>query len=155
MTRTYDIGGVRRKVEVDLSGRKVDEDLAGILYRFFGRVGATAKARAQQIIGEEVKDRSGKLKASVGFVVHAVGDIAYLEFYNDAGTYALYQHEGTGIYGPKGTPIRPQRARVLTWIDPDSGRRVYAKEVKGTPAIKFLERGIDFALEQETRRMNS
>ncbi len=149
------LDGTLKTVKVDISNRYVDEELAGILSRFFARTGATAKARAQQILSEEVTDRTGELKARTNFIVHAAEDAVYLEFYNDAGAHALYQHEGTGIYGPKGRPIRPVRARMLTWIDPDTGRRVWAKEVRGTPATKFLEKAIDFALEQEIRRINS
>jgi len=29
--------------------------------------------------------------------------------------YALYVHEGTGIYGPRGQVIRPRTAKVLRW----------------------------------------
>lgn len=149
------LGGVLRTIKVDIGPGFVDREVAGILMRFFARTGATAKARAQQIIGEELRDRTGELKARVDFEVHTGGGSVWLEFYNDAGVYALYQHEGTGIYGPQGRPIRPVRAKLLTWIDPDTGQRIWAKEVRGTPAKKFLERAIEFALEQETRRMNT
>ena len=145
----------RRAIKVDLSGGSVDIELARILRRFFSNVGATAKARAQQILTEEVTDRSGALKTKTDFDLVVRGNEVYLEFYNDAGPHALYQHEGTGIYGPKGRPIRPKRAKLLSWIDPSTGQRVFAKEVRGTPAKKFLTRAIDFALDQEIRRINA
>lgn len=62
--------------------------------------------------------------------------------------YAPYVHEGTGIYGPRGTPIRPVSAKILRF--PVRGRTgassrsqtatgfVFAREVKGTPARPFL-----------------
>lgn len=144
----------KRSVELDLSGQEINREVAMQVKQFLARVGATAKARAQQIIGEEIKDRSGNLKAHTSFEIHVSGDTVYMEFYNDAGPYAVYQHEGTGIYGPKGKPIRPVKAKLLTWVDPDTGKRIWAKEVRGTPAKKYLERAINFALDQEIRRMN-
>jgi len=142
----------KRNVAVDISNRIVDDQLAGVLRGYFARVGATAKARAQQIIAEEVTDRSGKLISSTNFELHVEGGTVWLEFYNDAGEYALFQHEGTGIYGPNKRPIRPKKGKYLSWIDQDTGKRVFAKEVRGTPAKKFLTRAIDFALEKENRR---
>lgn len=65
--------------------------------------------------------------------------------------YAIYVHEGTGIYGPRGTPIRPVRASILRWPaknNSGSGRRryrggqtetwVYARQSSGSPARPFL-----------------
>ena len=62
--------------------------------------------------------------------------------------YASYQDQGTGIYGPKGVPIRPVNAKVLAWragweytIRPPwkvaSGGWVFAAEVAGSPATHF------------------
>jgi hypothetical protein len=127
--------------------------LAVILKQYLTRVGATAKARAQQIIGEEIVDRSGALKASNGFEVRVRGGIVFLEFYNDAGEYALFQHEGTGIYGPKKRAIEAAPGKFFAWQDPDTGEWIYARRILGTPAKKFLTRAIDFALEQESRRI--
>lgn len=144
----------KRAITVEIDRNALDIELAKVLKGFLANVGGTAKARAQQIIGEEVKDRSGDLKSHVDFELHIEGDKVYLEFFNDAGPHAVYQHEGTGIYGPKRTPIRPKTAALLSWIDPDTNKRVFAKEVRGTPAIKYLERAIEFALKQESKRFN-
>jgi phage gpG-like protein len=69
--------------------------------------------------------------------------------------YAIWVHEGTGIYGPRKTPIRPVRARVLRWPvknNTGSGRRryrggatenyAYAKQVKGSPGRPFLTKAL-------------
>lgn len=71
-------------------------------------------------------------------------------------TYALFVHEGTGIYGPRRTPIRPVRARFLRWPiknNTGSGRRryrggateryAYAKQVKGSPPRPFLRKALE------------
>lgn len=73
--------------------------------------------------------------------------------------YAIWVHEGTGIYGPRKTPIRPVRARVLKWPvknQSGQGRRryrggstenfAYAKQVKGVRPRPFLR----VALERTT-----
>jgi len=65
--------------------------------------------------------------------------------------HAIWVHEGTGIYGPRKTPITPKRARLLRWPvknQSGSGRRrfrggatqqyAYAKSVKGVRPRPFL-----------------
>jgi len=64
--------------------------------------------------------------------------------------YAIYVHEGTGIYG-KGAPIKP-RGRYLVWPAKNNsgqGNRrysggktskfIFAKEVRGSPGRPFLK----------------
>lgn len=153
----------RRSIGVDLSPNgDVSVQLAAVVRQFLGRVGATARARAQQIIAEEMRDRSGRLRTRTNFEVKVDGQNVLLEFYNDAGPYAGYQEYGTGIYGPKGTPIRPKqttwkngRPAMLTWVDPDTGQRIFAREVRGVPPKRFMHRAIEFAIDQEVRRMQT
>jgi phage gpG-like protein len=70
--------------------------------------------------------------------------------------YAIFVHEGTGIHGPRRTPIVPVRARVLRWPvknQSGSGRRryrgggteqyAYAKSVKGVKARPFLTTALE------------
>ena len=65
--------------------------------------------------------------------------------------YAKARHEGTGIYGPRGMPIRPKAGQFLRWPainNSGSGNRryrngrtaswVFAREVKGTPGVPYL-----------------
>lgn len=72
--------------------------------------------------------------------------------------YGLYVHEGTGIYGPRRTPITPKKARVLRWPVKNnqyrqtggnrrySGGRTaayaYARSVKGVPPRPFLRNAL-------------
>lgn len=141
-----------RSIKVEIPPGALDEQLAGILKGVCARIGATARTRAQQIINEEVNDRSGKLRTRTNFTVVSNGGSVHLEFYNDAGPYAVFQEEGTGIYGPKKQPIRPKTAKLLSWVDPDTGERFFAKEVRGVPPKRFMHRAIEFAIDQETRR---
>lgn len=136
------------KIKIDITNDSLDAATAAIIGRQLLRVGAIAKARAQQIIGEEVKDRSGRLKSSIDFSLEREHGEVVLFLESTAGNYALYQHEGTGIYGPKRRPIKPKRAQFLSWIDPDTGDRIFAKEVRGVPAKKFLSRAASFAVKR-------
>lgn len=61
--------------------------------------------------------------------------------------YGVYQHEGTGIHGPTGQPIRPRTAKVLRWWGKGAprgrGRRApgswrFAREVRGVKPTPFL-----------------
>lgn len=52
--------------------------------------------------------------------------------------YALYVHDGTGIYGPRGRYITPVSAKFLSW-KLKGGKRVFALKVKGMPPNPFLK----------------
>lgn len=57
--------------------------------------------------------------------------------------YALWQEVGTGIYGPIGKHITPKQARLLSWIDANSGERRFAKRVRGTPPKRYFRKGLN------------
>jgi hypothetical protein len=153
----------RTRIEIDPA--RLDAVLAEAIGKTLLRIGATAKARAQQIVtsetsrsryvlenGKVVNQSGGRLAASIDFRIEREGNAIVLVLESTAGMYALYQHEGTGIYGTgKGAsrqPIRPRRAKFLVFADPKTGEVIRAKEVRGTPAKKFLTRGVDFALKR-------
>jgi hypothetical protein len=58
---------------------------------------------------------------------------------------AVWIHGGTGIYGPRRTPIRPTRAKRLVFKPKGSNRVVYAKSVKGMKANPFLSDALSAA----------
>jgi murein DD-endopeptidase MepM/ murein hydrolase activator NlpD len=60
-------------------------------------------------------------------------------------SYAGYQHEGTGIYGPRGTPIVPVKSKYLRFKPKGSTQFVYAKEVRGSMPTFFLKRALPAA----------
>jgi hypothetical protein len=51
-------------------------------------------------------------------------------------TYARYQEEGTGVYGPSRQPIRPKNAKVLAWKS--GGQWHYARQVKGVKPKRYF-----------------
>ena len=66
------------------------------------------------------------------------------EVYSDK-EYAPYLEYGTGLFatfGPK-TRIIPTKAKALSWIDPRTGKRVFAKSVKGITPRFFFTKSLD------------
>jgi hypothetical protein len=94
----------------------------------------------------------GRLRASIKGKVERRGQALVGSWGSDV-PYALYRHEGTGIYGPKRRRIRPKRAQVLAFESSGTtgplpkgtkkaarGARpiVFARSVRGTPPSPFL-----------------
>lgn len=87
---------------------------------------------------------TGRLASSIGVVVGVAPGFVYAEIGSRL-RYALWRHEGTGVYGT-GRPIRPVRATYLRFqprraagriADPRRGY-VYARSVRGTPGKPYL-----------------
>lgn len=81
---------------------------------------------------------TGRLRGSITFRV--TGAVA-AQMKGRVGSnleYALAVEEGTGIYGPKGRPITPVRAKVLRF-PVKGGRIVFARSVRGRPATPYLK----------------
>ena len=60
--------------------------------------------------------------------------------------YAIFVHEGTGIYGPVGEPIRPKVKKALFW----PGAEHPVKSVRGMKPRPFLKE----ALEEEGPKLD-
>jgi bacteriophage HK97-gp10 putative tail-component len=98
--------------------------------------------RVQAVARVLAPKRTGRLAASISvdLVAHRGGVAVQVGTNVD---YALFQHDGTGIYG-RGRPIRPRAGKVLVFVS--GGVKVYAHQVRGAPATKFLERAIFAAI---------
>ena len=97
----------------------------------------TAAKRNLAGVGGPKRIDTGRLRASISTqLVYRNARPAVLIGTNVK--YALYVHEGTGIYGPKGIPIRPRRAKFLRFRPGRRGRWVYARQVKGMRPNPFL-----------------
>jgi hypothetical protein len=99
----------------------------------------------------------GRLRASLTLEMRQIGGQPVARVGSNL-DYALFVHEGTGIYGPSGRRIRPVRATVLRWPvrnNSGSGRRryqggrtaqyAYAKSVAGMPGRPFLRTALRLA----------
>lgn len=52
--------------------------------------------------------------------------------------YALFVHEGTGVYGPTGSPITPKAGQFLVFTPKGASRPVFARSVQGQRPQPFL-----------------
>jgi hypothetical protein len=52
--------------------------------------------------------------------------------------YARFVHDGTGIYGSSGAPIRPKKGRWLVFTPKGQSSPVFAKSVRGMRGVPFL-----------------
>ncbi|TBO60913.1 HK97 gp10 family phage protein [Streptomyces kasugaensis] len=115
-------------VETDIDEAAVARLVAGIVDEV---TTATANAARRRCPVD-----NGPLRASIRSETRQRGSEIVGEVWSNL-EYAAYVHEGTGIYGPVGRPIRPVRARMLSWEQRGVGR-VFAREVKGQRPQPFL-----------------
>lgn len=118
---------------------------------FRRRAGAKWAHRVGTRVVAEAKDRcpvdEGALRSSIDYTTAVDAQKAHVTVGSPL-EYAQYVHEGTGIYGPKQTPIVPvdKKALKFRW-EPTDGRPtkskdkrgfVFFKSVKGQPPQPFL-----------------
>ena len=98
-----------------------------------GMAGAGPKrintGRLRSSIAVQLLSRRGGLVCRIGSNVH----------------YALYVHEGTGVYGPRHRPIRPVTKRYLRFKPRGSREFVFARQVRGMKPNKYLVRALPAA----------
>ena len=106
-------------------------------------------------IGGPKRIDTGRLRASIAtVVVTRNGSPAVLVGTNV--NYALYVHEGTGLYGPKHARIYPRTAKVMVWPAKGGSKkfgkkkgkfkgRVVARSTKGMPGNPFLANALHAA----------
>lgn len=135
---------------VELEPRQVQALLAGSS----GQVMADLLRRGRNVVNRArvlCPVDEGTLRASIEAVPSRGPDGLPMVRVGSRLPYAIYVHEGTGIYGPRGTPIRPVRASILRWPAKNNsgvGRRrykggstakwIYARQSSGSPPRPFL-----------------
>lgn len=122
-------------------------EIAQFLYTDAGPVTRGARKLGQKVQREATflapKD-TGRLASSITVVVGSAPGFVYAEVGSRL-FYALWRHEGTGIYGA-GRPIRPRSAKFMRFQPRRAAGRtanplrpyVYARQVKGTPGKPYL-----------------
>lgn len=97
---------------------------------------------AVQLTVTETQDaasrRTGALAESITGESPTLADSRYVTRITAAAPYALYQDEGTGVYGPSGVRIFPTRAKALRFDWPAAGGVVFAKSVAGAPGRHYF-----------------
>lgn len=65
--------------------------------------------------------------------------------------YAIYVHEGTGVHGPRRTPIRPVNKRFLAWLPKRQVVRTYLDK-SGKQRKVYAKRALVFAKQSRGSR---
>lgn len=105
--------------------------------------GATAKALVRSAVKVQNQARrnapvdTGLLRQSITYTITGVGETAEARVGSNL-DYALGVETGTGIYGPKGRPITPVRAKALRFPKKGGGI-VFAASVRGRPGTPYLK----------------
>ncbi len=100
--------------------------------------GLRVESRAKELISTSPKRvNTGRLRSSIRTI-----PIPYMGTYGAAiGTnvyYALWVHDGTGLYGPRRMKITPKRGKYLKFTPKGSSRPVFARSVKGMKPNPYL-----------------
>jgi len=92
-----------------------------------GNAARKTQSRVRQTYDNQLTRRTGELDRSVSVSDVEVRHELYVIFVYSNLDYAWFHEWGTR------SPIRPIRARALSWVSP-SGRRVFARQVRGVRA---------------------
>lgn len=101
---------------------------------------------------------TGRLRASLTVEYSQLADGSPVARVGSNLPYAIFVHEGTGLYGPLHHMIRPRNHRFMRWPvtnNSGAGRRrykagktqafIFAKQTRGHPGTPFLLQALDAA----------
>lgn len=142
-------------VHVHIHQQEVNDFLSGP----GGPVVRAVTALGQQVLNEAMRRcpvDEGRLRASLDLAVEAHATTVTARVGSDL-DYAIYVHEGTGLYGPKRALIYPVSAKVMTWIPRTAGQgaksgkrktakdttRVFARYTRGMKGRPFLVEALE------------
>lgn len=106
---------------------------SGPVWNDIFRRGKAVENRAKRL----VPVNNGRLKQSITTEMGIEGGLPVAKVGTNV-EYALFVHEGTGVYGPRGIPIRPVRAKALRFKPKGSKEFIYRKRSAGSPPKPFL-----------------
>jgi hypothetical protein len=137
-------------VRIDRAG--IERELfgpGGQVYRHITELGEQVQKEARRLAPVD----NGRLRNSIdldvrrtpGHITATVG--SPLE-------YAIYQERGTGIYAGRGM-IQPRRGKYLVFTPKGSSQPVFARQVRGVPAVHYLEKALKTAQPYQVRTFPS
>ena len=109
----------------------------GMTGREINRRGVRVLTRAKELVGIA----SGRLHNSLRMIRSSVGGEVSVTIYTPV-RYARFHHDGTGIFGRTGQPIRPRNARALRFKPRGSSQFVYAASVRGSRPNPFMREAL-------------
>jgi hypothetical protein len=105
---------------------------------------ADATKFMQKAVRKETPELSGRLVSSISSEVSGLSGIVFQN--PTIAPYGAWVHDGTGIYGPHGTPIIPTTKKYLSWVK--NGTRYFRLSVAGQKANPYMKRA--YALNKKT-----
>ena len=115
----------------------------GMTGREIHRRGERVLARARELVGIA----SGRLYNSLRLSRTTVGGEVAVNISTNV-RYARFHHDGTGIYGRTGRPIRPVSAKALRFKPRGSSQYVHAASVRGSRPNPFLREALEAAADR-------
>lgn len=114
--------------------RKMFADPKGQPARGMLKMAKRVERKAKRLVRVD----KGRLRASITSHVIIRGGVPVGRIGTNV-KYALFVHNGTGIYGPKRRPITPKNGKVLAWKGKGPKGIVFARSVKGMRPNPFLK----------------
>lgn len=139
------------EVEVTLNRGNIQAFLYGRGGPIVSAMGRTGR-EIQNVARRRVDTDTGALERSILVTVGSAPGFVYTTVHSSL-RHALWHHQGTGVYGPTGRPIRPKRAQLLRFKPgkspyprqpgyrsprPDRRRWVFTESVRGQVPNPFL-----------------
>jgi len=133
-----DVGGILARLE------RCKNEISGGAVRAL-KEAADATLRAAQA-STAFENRTGELRGKI-----RVGTGRMVTFVEARARHAGWIENGTGIYGPRGTPIVPTTKQFLRFRGRGGGW-VFARSVKGTRATHFMAKAQGVGADVLTRQ---
>lgn len=137
-------------VRVNISREELRKQLTspnGSVLRQMNDIGRRVANQAKVNLTTAGRVDEGRLRNSIDWATAVNGNTVTTRIGTSV-FYARYIHDGTGIYGPKGKPIRPVQAKVLAWesrnpkTTPKRVRRRNGKAEATNMAFAYSVKGI-------------
>lgn len=127
-------------------GDKILRRVQPALYRDMHRRGDNVKGAAKRHLryGSPARYWTGALSASIEVDMFR-HDKAFGARIGTSIYYAKWVHDGTGIFGPRGTPITPVTADYLAFVRKGGSRVERRKSVAGMKPNPFMKNAISAA----------
>lgn len=128
---------VRHQLDREAIHRLLTSPQGGVAKDMFRR-GLRVETKAKQLLQSDPRRvDTGRLRASINTQAYTVNGKPVVGVGTNV-EYAVYVHDGTGLYGPRGQMIVPVSKQVLRWKT--RGRGQAAKRKAGTGGYTFSMR---------------
>jgi hypothetical protein len=118
----------------------------GVVRSEVQRRARNVRDRARELAEARSAHSSGALPASIRYTTAELrGTKEVVAQVGSDLEHALWVEEGTGVFGPRGTPITPRSAAFLVFESEEFGRRIIASEVQGQPGKHYLRDALSAA----------